>query len=160
MPPILEWPNPPRARARDTAGAMSQENVKIVRNQIDASNAFMRGELTREAAAELLDPLIEVHWQDERTMAEFPRDIRGAEALIAYLEERRSGLQGLEPLEFIEAPDGRVVTPIRQMLRGGQSGGPLETHFSYVWTIEDGRAHYVEIYLRRADALEAVGLRE
>ena len=138
---------------------MSQENVEIVRDQIDAFNAFMRGELTREAGAELLDPEIEVHWQDERTMAEFPRDIRGAEDLIAYLEERRSGLQGLEPLGFIEAPDGRVVTPIRQRFRASEGGVPLETHFFYVWTIRDGRPHHVEIYLRRADALQAAGLR-
>ena len=145
--------------SRDTAWAMSQENVEIVRSQIDAFNAFMRADLTREAAAEILDPHIEVHWHEERT-AELPRDLRGTEALIAYAEERRNGLGSLEALEFIEAPDGRVVTPIRQRFRGGESGPPLETHFFYVWTIRDGKAGHVEIYMRRADALEAAGLEE
>jgi ketosteroid isomerase-like protein len=139
---------------------MSRENVEIVRNQIDAFNAFMRGELTREAAAELLDPQIEVHWQHERAMAELPQDLRGAAALITYLEERRRALTGLEPLDFIEAPDGRVVTPIRQSFRAEGSSVPLATHFFYVWTIRDGTLRDVVIYLRRADALEAVGLRE
>jgi hypothetical protein len=38
----------------DTAWAMSEENVEIVRGYIDAVNAFMRGELSSEAHAESL----------------------------------------------------------------------------------------------------------
>ena len=138
---------------------MSQENVEIVLTQIEAFNAFMRGELSREAGAEILHPHIEVHWHEERT-AGLPRDLRGAEALIAYAEERRNGLGGLEPLEFIEAPDGRLVTPIRQEFRAPEGGVPLATHFFYVWTFRDGTVRHVEIYLRRADALQAAGLPE
>jgi hypothetical protein len=40
---------------------MSQENVEMVRKSFDGFNAFMRGELSSEALAELFDPQFELH---------------------------------------------------------------------------------------------------
>jgi hypothetical protein len=46
---------------RDTAWAMSEKNVEFVRKAIEAFNAFMRGEVSREAILDLGDPQFEFH---------------------------------------------------------------------------------------------------
>lgn len=142
----------------DTAEGMSQENVEIVRESIGLFNAVMRGEVSGEAAAEYLDPEVEVSWHEERSVPDLPQELRGPAELVGYGEMRRAVDLILEPVEFIEAPDGRVVTHIIQWFGGGEGGARLSSHFFYVWAIEDGQVHRVRIYLRRADALEAVGL--
>jgi hypothetical protein len=74
---------------------MSWENVEIVRQQTDAFNAFMRGELSSEAYAELLDPQCKVHWRDRQTCPDTPRDLRGVPEVIAFAEQLRAGWVGL-----------------------------------------------------------------
>jgi ketosteroid isomerase-like protein len=66
----------------------------------------------------------------------------------------------VEPLEFIEAPDDRVLISIRQTSRGRQSGVPIEYHYFQLFTIRDGKVRKVEFFRHRADALEAAGLSE
>jgi hypothetical protein len=57
---------------------MSQENVEIVRRALDNLYAFMRGELSREALAELIDPQVEGVWHDQQTYPDVPQQLRGA----------------------------------------------------------------------------------
>jgi ketosteroid isomerase-like protein len=143
---------------------MSEENVEIARKGIDAINAFGRGGLTAEAlakaTAELLDPQIEVNWH--QTFPDFPQQVRGAAELIGFFEQFGGAWVDVvwEPLEFIEAPEDRVLTPIRQITRGRGSGIPIEIHFFDVWTIRDGKVRKAEIFRHRADALDAAGLSE
>ncbi len=110
---------------------------------------------------ELADPQVEYHWHDERTMPDQPQHLRGTE-IIGFLEQLRGAWVDLatEPLEFIEAPDGRALTPIRQSGRGRESGVPIELHFFLLFTIRDGKVRDVEQCRHRADALKAAGLRE
>jgi ketosteroid isomerase-like protein len=140
---------------------MSEENVEAVRKAIDAVNAFMRGELSREAFAELSDPQAEWHWHDQRIYPDLPQHLRGPE-VIEFGEQLRGAWVDLatEPLEFIEAPGDRVVTLIRQSGRGRESGVPIEVHFFQLWTIRDGKVRKIELFRHRADALEAAGLKE
>ena len=144
----------------DTAKEMAQENTEVVREALNFFNSFMRGELTPEAAAEVLDPQVEVSWREERSVPGLPQRLHGAAELIGYAEQRRSVELTLEPVEFIEAPDDRVVTPIIQWFGGTDDGVRFESHFTYVWSIEDGRVRRLEIFLRRDDALAAAGLVE
>jgi ketosteroid isomerase-like protein len=145
---------------------MSHENVEIVRKGFDAFNAFVRGELSREAyaelCAELWDPQIELHWHDQRTYPDSPQDLRGAPELISFAEQFRDGWVDLvwEPLELVEAPGDRVLTTTRQSGRGRQSGVPIKVHFFQVFTIRDGLVHKIEYFRHRADALETAGQRE
>jgi ketosteroid isomerase-like protein len=141
---------------------MSQENVEIVRRAVDAYNAFMRGELSSEALVELFDPQIEFHWHDQRTYPDIPQHLRGAPELIGFWEQFRGAWVGLawETLEFIEAPEDRVLAVVRQRGRGRESGVPIEIHFFDVVTIRDGKVRKIEFFRHRADALEAAGLRE
>jgi ketosteroid isomerase-like protein len=140
---------------------MSRENVEVVRKALDALNAFMRDELTGDAAANLVDPQIEFDWHDKRTIPDLPQHLRGVPEFIGFWEQYRSAWDDLvtEPLEFIEAPEDRVLTPIRQSGRGRESGVPIEIHFFQVWTIRDGKVRKVELFRHRGDALEAAGLR-
>ena len=149
--------------ARDTAREMSQENVEVVRKGIDAFNAFMRGEFALPVVErEILDQQFEFHWHDERTYPDVPQHLRGVPELIEFWEQLRSAWVDLawEPLELIEAPDDRVVTPTRLSGRGLRSGGSIEVHFFLVWTIRDGRVRRMEVFRHRAEGLEAAGLRE
>jgi ketosteroid isomerase-like protein len=140
---------------------MPEENVEVVRKAIDVVNAFMRGELSREAFAEPWDPQAEWHWHDRRTYPDLPQNLRGPE-VIEFGEQLRGAWVDLatELLEFIEAPDGRVVTLIRQSGRGRESGVPVEVHFFQLWTVRDGKVRKIEVFGHRADALEAAGLSE
>ncbi len=141
---------------------MSRENVEFVRMALDVFNAFMRGELSREAVANLGDPQFEFRWHDERTMPDLPQDLRGPHAFIEFWEQLRSAWDDLtvEALELIEAPHDRVLALIRQSGRGRESRVPVDVHSFHLWTIRDGRVRELELFRHRADALEAAGLRE
>ena len=145
---------------------MSQENVEIVRNALVAFNAFTRGELqgqaVEEAAARISDPQVEWHLHDELTAPDVPQHLRGVPAIIEAWERysRPWADLAVEALEFIEAPDDRVVTPMRQSGRDRESGVSMELHFFDVWTIRDGKVRKLELFRHRADAVEAAGLRE
>jgi ketosteroid isomerase-like protein len=144
---------------------MSQQNVEIVRESLDAFNAFTRGELegqaVEEVAARISDPQVEWHWHDELTTPDIPQYLRGVPTIIEVWERysRQWTDLALEALEFIDAPDDRVVTPMRQSGRERESGVSMELHFFDVWTIRDRKVRKLEIFRHRADALEAAGLR-
>jgi len=142
---------------------MSQENVEIVRRSIDAFNAFMRGESAVPVVEhELADQRFEFHWHDERIYPDVPQHLRGAPEFIEFWEQLRSAWVDLvqEPLEFIEAPEDRVLTPTLISGRGLRSGGSIDVHFFMVWTIRGGKVRKIEVFRHRADALEAAGLSE
>jgi ketosteroid isomerase-like protein len=140
---------------------MSQENVEVVRRSYKLLNAFMRGELTAEDLEELVDPQIELDF-DERTLPDLPRHLRGAPAFFELSEQLRSAWVDLtfDSLEFIEAWGDRVLVLTRQSARGRESGVPIVIHFFQLWTIREGRVREIEFFRHRADALEAAGLRE
>jgi hypothetical protein len=139
---------------------MSEETVESVRKLVDDFNAFMAGELSREAYAERFDPLIDVRWHDRQTYPDTPQHLQGADELIAFSEQYRDGWEGLtaEALELMDAPGDRVLAFIRQSGRGRQSGVPIEIHYFQLWRFEQGRVREMEMFRHRADALEAAGL--
>jgi hypothetical protein len=111
---------------------MSEENVEVVRKAVNAANAFMRGELSGEAFAEIgvVDPQLKFSWHDERTMPDLPQHLDSAPEGIKLLEQLRSAWADLpwEALEYIEAPGDRIVTLLRQSFRGRErppDGCPL-----------------------------------
>jgi SnoaL-like domain len=148
---------------------MSEENVEIARKLADLWNTFMQAELSPAEAAEaaaqlvqLFDPQVEQIWHDRRTMPDQPQRLRGVAELLRFWEQMRGAWLELklEPLELIEAPDGRVLTLIRQSAQGRESGVPIVFHSFLVLTIRRGRMRKVELFRHRAEALEAAGLRE
>ena len=140
---------------------MSQ-NADKIRQGIAAFNAYMRGELSSEDIAEGIDPQVEMIWRDRQTYPDFPQELRGLPEYIAFAEQYRDGWIDMvqEPLELINAPDGRVLALVRQSGRGRQSGVPIIIHFFALYTVRDGAVRKVEYFRHRVDALQAAGLQE
>jgi ketosteroid isomerase-like protein len=141
---------------------MSEENVEVVRNAGNAYLAFMRGELSREATAEVFDPEVEYGWHGERTLPDLPQHLRGPSQYFEFVERLRGSWADMEGeiLEVIETPGDRVLLLIRQSARGRESGVPLTFHSFLLSTVRDGRVWKMELFRHRADALEAAGLSE
>ena len=138
---------------------MSQENVEIVRKTFDALNAFFRGQI-KEAPLDLVDPELEFRWHAGRLMPDAPQDLHGISAFIGFVEQMRSAWADLvlEPLEFTEVSEERVLTLIEQTGQGRESGVPIAAHLFELITIRDGKMRNVEVFRHRAHALEAAGL--
>ena len=134
---------------RDTARAMSQENVELVRV---AYEAFERGDL--EAVSQLHDPAIE--WQ---TSAEDPDAAthRGRVAVRRYIEGWMETFPGLraELEECVAVPDGKVITTVRYTGRARASGMDMDWRQSLVYTVQAGLIVRAEEYFDRDEALEA-----
>ena len=60
-----------------------------------------------------------------------------------------------EPLEVITAGDGTVIARVSLRAWTDASDQPLELETSYVWTVQDGKALAVRLYLDHAEALAA-----
>ena len=142
---------------------MAKENVGFVEQAYIDLNAFLRGELPGGALAALLNRQIEWDWNLGLIRPrETPERIRGAGELIAFLEQVRAAWSGLgvEPLEFTEAPDGRVLVFARQFRRDPGSDDQDSLCVFHLWTIQTGSVSRLEIFLDRDAALEAAGLQE
>ena len=63
----------------------------------------------------------------------------------------------VEPEEYVDAGDS-VVVPSVVRGRGKTSGAPVELHYSFVWTLRDGKIVAVREYQSKEDAFEALGV--
>jgi ketosteroid isomerase-like protein len=138
------------ASRRDSARAMSQGNVEIVRAAIDAYN---RGDM--EAALSVAAPDCELDWSrsigPQRGM--YRIDQIAEVNLAGTLESVRT-----EPQELIAAGE-YVVTPMIGYARG-RDGIETTARFTYLWTLRDGAVVRVTLYQGLQEALEAAGLEE
>jgi uncharacterized protein len=133
---------------------MSQENVEIVRQAIDAYNR----EAFEEAIA-WMDP--EIEWDMSRVEVPDPEVYRGFDGLQTFHNVWKESWEWLElePQDFIETGE-QVVTLVRQIGRGRLSGAEVEQRFAQLWTLRDGKIVRMEMYPDKESALEAAGLRE
>jgi ketosteroid isomerase-like protein len=140
--------------SRDTARAMSQENVEVVRAVFDAQRRR-----DWQAFPTLYDPEIEWEdasglWGDWGTRRGF-EDVR--DAWISWFEAFEDADFEIE--DVLEAGDD-VVTSMRLSGRGRESGLRVDQRIWAVWTVRGGRVRRVRAYRDRTPALEAAGLRE
>jgi ketosteroid isomerase-like protein len=132
---------------------MSEENVEIVRNAIEAS---MREDWAR--VAELIDSNVEMHGtigglEEGRVARGLPHILKSFEASdLEAWEERR-----LEPRKFLHIND-LVVVLLHEYRRGKGSGIEVETDTAVVFTVRDGRVVSIQGYIDPTAALEAAGL--
>ena len=137
---------------RDTARAMSQENVEVVRAAFEAWNA---GDM--DALRELYDPDVIVRmpegWPE-------PGPFVGREAVMRQFEQIREtwDADALELIsDFIDAAD-RVV--VRYIWRGAGHGPEANMEMTGVYTVRKGRIFDMEYFWDHAEALETLGLSE
>jgi ketosteroid isomerase-like protein len=145
---------------------MSQENVEIVRRIYAALDVSVPGSVSRygglpESIEGLINP--EIEWQGPREFPDLAETVYGYEGMARYRAKLAEALDDyrMAPERFIDARDDRVVVFSREEGRGKGSGAQVETHLTaHLWTLKDGKAVRMQSYWERADALEAVGLRE
>jgi ketosteroid isomerase-like protein len=130
---------------------MSQENVEIVRRGFAA---FEQGDL-----GGLLDLLADdlVTYRSDPDGATY----HGKEGFLQMAIDWSEGFSEWSFVgeRFIEAGDS-VVAEVRQFVQSQSSGASVEEEFWFVFEVRGATISKVSAYLRRADALEAVGLLE
>ena len=136
---------------------MSQENVEVVRL---AYLAFSERDL--DALAELTDP----NW-----VFDFSRSIgpdrgvyRGREQVVRFAATNAEAFERfqLSPVDYVVGPGGEIVVRHRVSAKGRGSGVEWERipDATLVWEVRDGNVIKTTLYQHRAEAVEAVGLRE
>jgi ketosteroid isomerase-like protein len=129
---------------------MSQENVELLRT------AGERGRRDPEAFFGIFDP--DVDWSSNLVDAEATR---GVDAVRQFFRKWMGAFEDIafEWVELIDAGD-EVVTISRWHGQGKASGAPVDTLLAQVWTFRDGKIVRCRDFASKAEALEAVGLRE
>jgi len=130
---------------------MSEENVEVIRNAVEAFNAG-----DRERLFSLVDPEIEFRSAFEQ------KTYRGLDGLVRYREDVAAVLEGfhVEHDRFVDAGGDRVVQLYRLVGRGAGSGVPVSREVAALWLLRKGKILKGQIYLDRRKALEAAGLSE
>jgi ketosteroid isomerase-like protein len=131
---------------------MSQENVEIVRNQVDRFRAT--GELSPETSIE------NVAWHDP---PDFP-DAQvhfGMEGIVHALQVWADawGEWQIEINEFVDAGE-RVLVQGKQWGRGKDTGVAVEQPLCLVYLLRDKKVIEVRAFFDEQQALEAAGLSE
>jgi ketosteroid isomerase-like protein len=130
---------------------MSRENVEVVRA---ANEAFDQADPTRAFA--YVHPEV-VTTRVDPDGAAFRGHEGFLQALAEWVEDFEEWSYSSE--EYIDA-GARVVVRVNQSGRGQASGVRVEADFWFVYTMAGRKITRLDIYAKRAQALEAAGLRE
>ena len=136
-------------RTRDTAWAMSQENVERVKVAFAAHN---RGDL--DAWLDLYDP--EVEFETLLLGAH-----QGKEAMRRLYHENQANQSGYTatPVELIDTGD-KLVTVVEVGGAGIASHIALDDQIAFIHTFKDGLVVREQTFRNREEALQAAGLSE
>jgi ketosteroid isomerase-like protein len=140
---------------------MSRENVEIVRRVYSLRadvGGIARGEYD-EVFHEYFDPEYELVPPFAYPDAE--SSYRGEGALRRWFQQMNEIWDDfrVEPESFCDA-GGQVIVFVRVSGAAKQSGAALGVPTAHVVTLRDGRIARTDIFLDRAEALQAAGLRE
>jgi ketosteroid isomerase-like protein len=129
---------------------MSQRNVEIVREGYETLN-----ERGVEAMLAFIDPDFEMEVPPD--VSPEPQIARGHEGVRHWFESAAEALEEIriEPEEFIDAGN-EVVVPVRMIGRGRGSGIEAEQRVTQVWTLRNGRAVRMTVFLDRESALKVL----
>jgi ketosteroid isomerase-like protein len=135
--------------------AVSRENVEIVRR---VCQAFAEGDL--DTVYDLVAPDVEWDFSHADTWPE-EQIYRGYDSIAEFFDKWVDGWEDyrFEVEDIIDAGD-KAVAIVRDEGRGKSSGIRLERRHAEVWTFREGKVVRIEPFDDRAEALEAVGLRE
>jgi ketosteroid isomerase-like protein len=133
---------------------VSQENVDLARGAFDL---WLRGDFA--ACQALCAPDVVIVQPPEVPDA---KSYEGPNAMIAALEDWPKEWEDFKAdlIEVIDVSDDIVITGTRHVGRGRSSGLEMDFLVYYVARLRDGKLARWEMYLRRDQALDAVGLSE
>jgi ketosteroid isomerase-like protein len=141
-------------QARDTAQAMSEENVEVVRRSFDA---IARGEL--DALLELYDPKIE--FQPLTGTRVESGGYRGHAGVRKYFAEAAEVWDEVRPVAGdVRTIGDEVVVFGHCAIRGKASRIATTSPTAWVVTVCDGMITRHRVYRTNDEALEAAGLSE
>src|SRR5437870_404523 len=111
-----------RGTSRDTARAMSQENLEAVRR------GYATWERTGSPDFEFLDP--EIEWRGPREFPDLDEPPFGHEGVVRYLAKVNEAFDDyrMVPEEFIDAGGDQVLVFSREGGRGKGSGAEVQTN--------------------------------
>jgi ketosteroid isomerase-like protein len=150
----------------DTARAMSQENVEIVRSLLPPDGADLIPLARDDATYTRRRAEMEARFASDYAVVWIADGQRVIEA--TGLDDSRQGwLDWLEPWETYHAQIERMIPVgdtvlVLLRLHGRMAGAQNEVEMiaASVYLVRDGRVARIEHYANRAEALEAVGLSE
>jgi ketosteroid isomerase-like protein len=134
---------------------MSEENVEIIRRLYDAWVAR-----DFDAVYVAIDADIELNPDPEASWVGIGDVYRGHEGMRAYMAAVYEAFEDYRPEveELLDAGD-RVVTLAVESGTGRGSGATVQSNrTAHVWTLREGKAVRLDLYLDRQPALESVGL--
>ena len=136
---------------RDTAWAMSQRNVEIVRRGYEHWGAT--GEIIR-AHPDFVWDVTRLGWPGQQIYS----GVEGANQFNAEWADAWDDWE-VEAEDYIDAGE-RVVVIVNQRGRSKSTGIPVDMRFAQVWSFRDGQAIRMQMYSSVDEALEAAGLSE
>ncbi len=136
---------------------MSQETIELYERDVAALNARA---FSDELAAENLAPGFRI---ENAATAVTDKTYYGAEGVREWVRDIFEGLDEdaqYETEEILADGEDFVVARVRLVGHGARSGAPVELRWVTVTWYEDSKATRAVGYLRRREALNAVGLEE
>jgi ketosteroid isomerase-like protein len=137
---------------------MSRENVEIVRRMYDA---WMAGDYEMVFSTYASD--IRLNPDPEAWWVGVDEDYLGHDGVRRYMRAVYEAFEDYRPEieQIIDAGEGRVLTLAVEHGRGRGSGAEVQAmNTAHLWTLRDGKAVRLDLFMDRERALEAVGLRE
>ena len=133
---------------------MSRENVDLVRRLNDVFN-----ERSFVENADLLDS--DMVWDMSRVGLPDAASVTGRFGFLEFLDTWTESFAS-EHIDAEDIVDGgdQVLVMVHHSGRGRTSGIDVDQRFAMVWTLRDGRATRMDMYLTRDEAVEAVGLED
>jgi ketosteroid isomerase-like protein len=130
---------------------MSQENVETVRRLVEGS--------PRSSPYDVLGPHVE--FDARSSPGPYAAIYRGHEGVKRFMEDWMASWAdySAEVEELVDAGD-EVAGVVVERGRGRETGIEVENRVGFVWTLRGGKVIRMKRYATRAEALEAVGLRE
>ena len=137
---------------------MSRENVEIVRRIYDA---WMADDY--ETVFSTFDPDVRLNPDPEAWWVGMDEDYLGRDGVRRYMRAVYESFEDYRPEveEIVDAGGGRVLTLAIEHGRGRGSGAEVQAHrTAHLWTLRDGKAVRLDLFMDRERAVEAAGLGE
>ena len=140
---------------------MPEANLDLVREMYAAWFRMGRTMFDDPGELGLLDPDIELHPDPEADWVGINDRYRGRAGVARYMAAVYEAFEDYRPEveELIEVGGDKVLTLAIEHGRGRGSGAEVQANkTAHVWTIRDGLAVRLDLYLERSRALETLGL--
>ena len=137
---------------------MAEDDVAIIRRMYEAWMAS-----DDETVFATFAPDVRLNPDPEASWVGIDETYVGHEGVGRYLRAVYEAFSDYRPEveQIIEAGEGRVLTLAIEHGRGRDSGAEVESaRTAHLWTLRNGKAVQLDLFLDRGRALEAVGLRE